>query len=126
MFCTTYTKRLSIKLQGRWQDIVRAVDNINSVKETIKDARENVDEFDSTWFEKAHLLASKVNVEYSHPRLTSRQTQRSNPPASSAIEYFKRVLTILLLDHLIPKLDSRFNEHSDKALKVCSSSTFDF
>ena len=36
-----YTKGLSIKLQGRWQDIVRAVDIIISVKETIKDAREN-------------------------------------------------------------------------------------
>ena len=43
-----YTKGLSIKLQGRWQDIVRAVENINSVKETIKDARANVDEFHST------------------------------------------------------------------------------
>ena len=54
-----YNKGLSIKLQGGWQDIIRAHDNIKSVRESLKDPRENVELFHSTCFQEASLLSSK-------------------------------------------------------------------
>ena len=40
-----YTKGLSIKLQGKWQDIVRAYSNIQSTKLSLEDIRKNIDSF---------------------------------------------------------------------------------
>ena len=48
-----YTKRLSVKLQGRWQDIIRAHNNIKSVRESLENARNKGDSFYSTWFQEA-------------------------------------------------------------------------
>ena len=113
-----YTKGLSIKLQGRWQDIIRAHNNIGSVKKFLEDARRNVESVHSLLFQEASLLASKVNIQPSLPRLASRQTKRANTPASTPTEYYKHTITIPLLDHLITELNSRFSEHSERAVKI--------
>ena len=59
-------------------------------------------------------VAEGVNIQESTPRFTnsSRQSHRSNPPAENASEYYKRSLTIPMLDHLILELDDRFNAES--------------
>ena len=65
-------------------------------------------------------VAEGVNVKESTPRFTnsSRQSHRSNPPAESASEYYKRSLTIPMLDHLIIELDDdRFNAESTLIVK---------
>ena len=113
-----YTKGLSVKLQGRWQDIIRAHDNIKSVRQSLEDARKNVDLFHSTWFQEASQIASAVNVEPSVPRTTHRQTKQANTPASSPSEYYQRVITIPFLDHLITELKDRFSEHNERAVKI--------
>ena len=64
-------------------------------------------------------VAERVNVQESIPRFTnsSRQSHRSNPPAESASEYYKRSLTIPMLDHLMIELDDRFNAESTLIVK---------
>ena len=113
-----YTKGLSVKLQGRYQDIIRAHSNIKSVTESLEDARKSVDTFHSMWFEEAKSIASELNIDPSMPRLSSRQRHRANPLATSPTEYFKLVVTIPLLDHLITELNQRFSEHNEKAIEV--------
>jgi len=57
-------------------------------------------------------LAASVGIEQSSPRLAGRQQHRSNVPAGTPSDYYKRNLTIPLLDHIISELDTRFNSAS--------------
>ena len=47
-----------------------------------------------------------------HGSQTLAVTSLYNPPAESASEYYKRLLTIPMLDHLTVELDDRFNPES--------------
>lgn len=78
-----------MKLQGKWQDIIQAYNSITEVKDTLVDARSKAEFFHSKWFEESRLLASKVNVEPSLPRVTCHQNQRANTPANNtSVEYY--------------------------------------
>ena len=49
------------------------------------------------------------------PRTAGRQNNRDNYPASDASEYFKRIITILILDHLNSDFKNRFEFNSVNA-----------
>ena len=110
----SYTKGLSIKLQGRYVDVVRAYRDIELVKKTLKTSRSDIDAFHARIYEEVLAIAESVDIQESAPRFAncSRQQHRSNPPADNTSEYYKRTLTISMLDHLISELDSRFGEDS--------------
>ena len=84
-----YSKALSVKLQGRYIDIVSAHNHINFVLTTLKQAREDIEAVHSRMFDRAIHLSSSVNVVESLPRTTNRQQHRSNTPATTPSEYFK-------------------------------------
>ena len=50
-------------------------------------------------------------------RICRRQTQRSNVPADSPMEYFRRSLTFPFLDELREQLQSRFSDHQQVAAR---------
>ena len=52
-------------------------------------------------------LANKVDVIESKPRTCGRQVHRGNAPATSISEYYKRNITIPLIDHLNTELKNR-------------------
>ena len=104
-----YTKALSVKLQRRYVDVVRAHEQIKLVKSTLTNARDNIDGFHSRVYAKALQVASKVQVEESIPRTTGRQQHSSNVPATSPSEYYRRSLTTPLLDYLITEMNDRFS-----------------
>ena len=104
-----YTKALSIKLQGRYVDVVKAFKDVGLVLEVLRSARENVDTFHGRIYTTALSIARKLNVEESRPRTTGRQQHRGNAPSSSISEYFQRQLTIPALDHLISEVTDRFS-----------------
>ena len=107
-----YTKGLSIKLQARYIDAVRAHSDIESVKSILRRCRSEVLDFHQRVYEEAVQLGTTVDVEQSAPRLAGRQQHRHNVPATSATDYYKLNLTIPLLDHLLTELDNRFNSES--------------
>ena len=109
-----HTKGLSVKLQGKWQDIARAYKDFKLVKESLSKARGSMDSFHRNWYEESCLLGSKVNVQPSVPRTNNRQTQRTNTPATSESEYYKRTISIPLLDHILSELDSPFHVSSER------------
>ena len=98
-----------MKLQGRYVNVVRAHEQIKLVKSTLTNARDNIDGFHSRVYAKALQVASKVQVEESIPRTTGRQQHRSNVPATSPSEYYRRSLTTPLLDYLITEMNDRFS-----------------
>ena len=82
---------------------------IESLKDLFLDIRQNIDMHHNKWYEKAVGLADQVNVPPCKPRTCSHMRNRDNPPAETESEYFKRVITIPLVDHLNTELQNRFN-----------------
>ena len=133
-----YTKALSIKLQGRYVDVVRAYNDVIFVQEVLESARKDVESFHTRIYTVALAIARKVNVNESTPRTTDRkvnvnestprttyrQGHRCNAPLSSPPEYFKRQLTIPALDHLISEISEwfSFSKTLSQILKLLPSS----
>ena len=70
-----------------------------------------MDEYHKKWYNDALNLAEKVDIKESDikkPRACSRQTYRSNQPIETTKNYFKVVLTIHFLDHVLTDLQHRF------------------
>ncbi len=105
-----YTKGLSVKLQGRYVDVVRAYRDIESIKTTVKGARSRVDH--SVTYQQVLMICQSVDVVETAPRQAIRQQHRQNIAASNVSEYYKLNLTIPILDHLINELDTRFDTQS--------------
>ena len=104
-----YTKGLSIKLQGRYIDVVRAHQDIESVRTTIRDVRSRVDDFHSQVYQEVLMLSQRVDVVEAARRQANRQQHRHNNPADNISDYYKCNLTIPILDHLSSELDIRFD-----------------
>lgn len=96
-----YSKTLTIGLQGQGIDIVKAYKHINVVTKCLQDVRGSVDRFSDECFKQASKLANEVGVTPSYPRTVGRMRHRTNYPAESAEEYYKRNLVIPLLDHFL-------------------------
>lgn len=85
-----YTKGLSVKLQGRYVDVVQAHRDIEHVKTTIKSVWSRVDDFHSQ-------LGQSIDVAETAPRQTNRQQHRQNIPSDNISDYYKCNLTIPIL-----------------------------
>ena len=93
---------------------------INSLKDHITLMRNSIDEFHNTWYDEAIQLAEKVGVEEWKPRTVKRQTARANTPHDSISDYYKKVITIPLVDHLNSSLLARFDLDSVNVYKGLS------
>ena len=65
-------------------------------------------------------MAKKVLEEPRIPRRCARQIQRNNVPATTPSEYYKRAISIPMLDHLESEINSRFTELQKTAAKGMS------
>ena len=106
----SYVKGLSVKLQGRSINVAHAYQDLSMVKAALQEARCGIDTFHEIVYLDAVALAHSVEIEESCPRIASYQLHRSNTPAVNASQYYRRTLTIPMLDHLITELDNRFEE----------------
>lgn len=79
---------------GRSIDIAMATSEINAVKARINQYLERVDTYHAEWYGQAVRLGSKIGSEEYMPRLCSIQTHRSNTPANTAEEYYRRIITL--------------------------------
>ena len=52
-------------------------------------------------------MAENVGSTPRVPQLTKRQTQRCNVPATDPEEYFRRSVTVPLIDHILQEMNSR-------------------
>ena len=92
------TVSLSRQLQNPSIDIVQCYGMIERVKDTLKECREN-QTFHSV-FENAITLAKDVDVEVKVPRITSRQTYRSNIPTTSPENHYRINIFLPFLDYV--------------------------
>ena len=71
------------------------------------------------WYYRFHTveeMCNKVGTVPTMPRKCVRQTHRSNVPAETPSVYYRRSISIPLLDHLLSEMDVRFTTHHQTAL----------
>ena len=103
-------------LQGTSIDICDATDLILALKTTLTSVRSSIDEYHAKWYKNVKDLADAVKVREWKPRTSIFQQHRNNVPSDDISEYYKRAVTIPLLDHLIVELQSRFDASSVNSL----------
>ena len=80
--------------------------------------RQTIDEEIHKIYKQTERLAEKLHVEPKIPRNVVRQMQRNNVPAENPEEYYRRALTIPLVDRFIAEMTFKFNLFNKTASKV--------
>ena len=103
---------VTTNLQAREIDIQNCNDLIETLINSTKKYRDNIDQEFQNWYEEALNIAKSVEVDEWFPRINSskRQQHRDNTPAENAREYYKRSLAIPFIDYFINELDVRFSK----------------
>ncbi len=114
--CLKYIQALTTSLQAEAKDIVAAMREVDNVIEAVNNVRNNIDTYHAEWFLTVCKLLEEVGREPSIPRRCGRQAHRTNIPATTPVEYFRRTITVPVLDHLLSELRSRFSKHQKTAL----------
>ena len=115
--CLKYLLALTRSLQAEAKDIIQAVSEINHIKAALRDVRDKIDAHHGEWFSTVEQMCANVGIQPSLPRVCGRQQHRSNVPAQTPSEYYRRSISIPVLDHLLSELESRFNTHQLTALQ---------
>ena len=91
---------ITVKLQGKTVDIIKAYNEISSVKAVYKAISDDLEVEFSKSYKQAVRMANAVNVVPSMPRTVGRQTMHNNAPA------------IPFLSHINSELDTQFSDLS--------------
>ena len=100
---------VSTVIQGPHNELVQAVSEIKTLTLSLKQVRENVDSYLSRWFETVSKMCNEVGTTPSKPRICGHQQHRASIPASNPSEYFRRTITVSILDHLHSEHDKQFS-----------------
>ena len=98
--------------QGPAIDTADATHLIESLKSLICCKHNTVDTFHKKCYSDIVEIACKVGIEECKPRTSKLQRNRNNIPSESISDYFKKVVTIPLLDHLTVETERRFDHGS--------------
>ncbi|XP_065665342.1 52 kDa repressor of the inhibitor of the protein kinase-like isoform X2 [Hydra vulgaris] len=89
--------------------VTRAVfDETHVVTKIITTIKNKIDSFHDKCYLDAKVIAEQIGVDECQKRTVGRQIHCDNHPAENTSEYFKRVLTIPVVDHLDLALSDRF------------------
>ena len=113
-----YLKEVAVKLQGKNQDIVSGVAHVEEASKNLNSLREKADDYTHRILEHSSRIAAKSNIAISMPRVSQRQCHRANTQFNSIEDYFKKVVIIPFLDHLISNLSYRFDAHMKQAAGI--------
>ena len=114
--CLQYLRGLTTSLQEKAKDIIQAVSEINTLTSSLKQVRENVDFYHDKWFDAILKMCSEVGTTPSIPRICGRQRHRASTPAASPTEYYRRTITIPIVDHLLTELERRFSTRLSRSV----------
>ena len=112
----SYLHSLTTSLQAEAKDIVQAIKEVDTLKRTISNIRDDVETYHGQFFEEMEKMCQCVGTQPSLPCRCGRQTHRSNVPAQSPSEYYQCTATIPILDLLISEIEHRFSSHQKTAL----------
>ena len=96
---------------------MQAYKEVQTVRNTLESVWSAIDVKHREWFEKAREMAALVNVQPATPRMCVHQQHRDSHEADSPEEYFRRIVTIPMLDILLEQLQQRFGGLQQVAVK---------
>lgn len=102
------TRPLTLKLQRKEIDLLKAKDEIALLKHALADMQRNIDVRHHQLYVEAVELAASIGVQPSMPRVAVRQVHRANAPAADPEVYYRINLTRVFLDHCTQHIDRRF------------------
>ena len=102
------------KLQGRTIDTVKAYQEVQSCILDMRVVRDKIGEEFLFIYRQAERITTSLDVSSSVPRTVSSQMHRSNIPANTPEEYYRRVLVIPVLETFIAEMEFRFNEFNQR------------
>lgn len=111
-FLMSYTVNLSKYLQSVEIDLSTAFSYINDITSKLENIRQNEELQFKPIFLEAHHALQRIGTTITMPRLCNKQTNRSNIKANNEEEYYRRVIFIPFLDHIIIQMKDRFNQLS--------------
>lgn len=101
---------LTRSLQERQLDVVCALANVSVVKNLLQVFRNEGDSKNSVWFQVAQSIAKKLDVTVKKTRTCLRQTNPANTTSDTLEENFKKVISILILNHLLQEMELIFTD----------------
>ena len=101
---------LTRALQERQLDVVCALANVSVVKNLLQVFRNEGDSKNSVWFQVAQSIAKKLDVTVKKTRTCLRQTNPANTTSDTLEENFKKVISILILNHLLQEMELIFTD----------------
>ena len=109
-----FTRPLTVALQAKNCDLLKANRMAQTLKKTLLTEREN-DKFHALW-QSITTVANSLDVQPAKKRTTSRQQHRGNPDVSDIEGYYRVTYFYEFLDHIINHLSTRFPEELEDAL----------
>ena len=103
-----YVHSLTVSLQSSTLAIVEAYQSVATVIETLEGLKVNIDDHHQRWYDEAVRLAATIDVKPSTKRTCFFQRNRDNTPADNTCEYYRRSITIPVLNEMIEDLRRRF------------------
>lgn len=83
----------------------------NDTYQELQELRSNAEEVFNKIFEEVKLLADNFYIEIKFPRISKKQINRCNTPASLQEKFYRTSIFIPYIDKFISKLDERFTNH---------------
>ena len=96
-------------LQGAETDVADSSHFIKSLKSLINSKCRNVDQFHNNCYKSVFELVKKVKVDEIKPWTLEIQRNCNNIPSELVSDFFKKVVTMPLLDYLTTQLNERFD-----------------
>lgn len=109
----SYTLPLSKLLQKSDSELLTALHFVDDVVTKLNTLRNTPNESFKAIYEQAVRKAENFDISIRKPRTVSKQTLRSNIPADTIEDYFRRTIFIPFIDHVITQLHERFTEHQN-------------
>ena len=117
-FLLGFIKPLSTALQGSDMDVVNGCASVTTLMNDLTEMWSNKENEFARVFRDANAMAVEMGKEIKLPCAVGRQLLRSNVESNPAEEYWRRVVSLPFLDHLINQLEERFKGRSKQALKA--------
>jgi hypothetical protein len=94
-------------LQERSLDIGRALKSITLGQSSL-DCKANVEQFNHQCFERSLKIYEPLDIEVKKPRICGRHIMRDNVEAECPEDYFRKSITVPLLDYAVNEMKTRF------------------
>ena len=104
------TRPLTVKLQQKAMDLLKAKDELYLLKSVLEDMSTNIDDRHHELYEEAVTIARQIQVQPDMPRIVQRQVHRNNAPAATPENYYKINITRVFVDHVLQQLNTRFQD----------------